>query len=94
MTTGALIFAFDNESTDYVTMAGWSARNIRRWLNIPTAVVTDAPPKIRDFEALIKSSVPSLNREEHVGLRIIKQLLRGTTQVELTPTLSALGIKP
>jgi len=41
MTTGALIFAFNNEQTDYIAMAGWSARNIRRHLNIPVAVVTD-----------------------------------------------------
>ena len=44
MTTGALIFAFDNESTDYVAMAGWSAERIRRHLKIPTAIVTDADP--------------------------------------------------
>lgn len=42
MTTGALIFAFNNEQTDYVAMAGWCARNIRRHLNIPVAVVTDS----------------------------------------------------
>lgn len=42
MTTGALIFAFDNEATDYVAMAAWSAQRIRRWLKIPVAVVTDA----------------------------------------------------
>jgi len=42
MTTGALIFAFNNEQTDYVSMAAWSAQNIRRHLNIPVAVVTDA----------------------------------------------------
>jgi len=42
MTTGALIFAFNNEQTDYVGMAAWSAQNIRRHLNIPVAVVTDA----------------------------------------------------
>jgi hypothetical protein len=41
MTTGALIFAFNNEQTDYIAMAGWCARNIRRHLNIPVAVVTD-----------------------------------------------------
>ena len=41
MTTGALIFAFNNEQTNYVDMARWSARNIRRHLNIPVAVVTD-----------------------------------------------------
>ena len=44
MTTGALIFAFNNESTDYVAMAGWSAERIRRHLNIPTAIVTDTDP--------------------------------------------------
>ena len=60
MTTGALIFAFDNESTDYVAMASWSARNIRRWLNIPTAVVTDAQPqdpRLRGVDQII-SAVP------------------------------------
>ena len=43
MTRGALIFAFNNEVTDYVAMAQWSAKNIRRHLDIPVAVVTDDP---------------------------------------------------
>jgi hypothetical protein len=43
MTRGALIFAFNNEVTDYVAMAQWSAENIRRHLDIPVAVVTDDP---------------------------------------------------
>jgi len=41
MTTGALIFAFNNEQTDYVRMAAWNANNIRRHLEIPVAIVTD-----------------------------------------------------
>ena len=41
MTTGALIFARNNEHTDYVAMAHWSAKNIRRHLGIPTHIVTD-----------------------------------------------------
>lgn len=41
MTRGALIFAFNNEQTDYLEMAAWSAENIRRHLGIPVAVVTD-----------------------------------------------------
>lgn len=44
MTTGALIFAFNNEKTDYVSMAAWNTKRIRRHLNIPTAVVTDVDP--------------------------------------------------
>ena len=51
MTTGALIFAFDNEQTDYVAMAGWSAERIHRHLNIPVAIVTDADPADRRLAA-------------------------------------------
>jgi hypothetical protein len=41
MTTGALIFARNNEHIDYVAMAHWSAQNIQRHLGIPTHIVTD-----------------------------------------------------
>lgn len=41
MTTGALIFALNNEQIDYVSMARWSAKNIERHLGIPTHIVTD-----------------------------------------------------
>jgi hypothetical protein len=41
MTTGVLIFAFNNEHIDYLAMANWSAKNIRRHLKLPVAVVTD-----------------------------------------------------
>jgi hypothetical protein len=59
MTTGALIFAFDNEQTDYVAMAGWSAERIRRHLKIPTAIVTDADPadaRIRKVDRIINAT--------------------------------------
>jgi hypothetical protein len=41
MTTGALIFARNNEKIDYEAMARWSAKNIERHLGIPTHIVTD-----------------------------------------------------
>lgn len=44
MTTGALIFARNNEQIDYVAMARWSAHNIERHLGIPTHIVTDDAP--------------------------------------------------
>ena len=59
MTRGALIFAFNNEETDYLEMAAWSAQNIRRHLNIPVAVVTDADagdPRVSGFDQVITSS--------------------------------------
>lgn len=43
MTVGALIFAFDNEATDFVAMANWSAVRIKHFLDLPTAIVTDRP---------------------------------------------------
>ena len=41
MTTGALIFARNNEHTDYVAMAQWSAKNIERHLGIETHIITE-----------------------------------------------------
>lgn len=41
MTTGALIFAINNETVDYVGLAAWNAANVRRHLKLPVAVVTD-----------------------------------------------------
>lgn len=49
MTRGALIFAFNNEQTDYLAMAEWSARRIQRHLNIPVAVVTDDENRARNL---------------------------------------------
>lgn len=56
MTTGALIFAFNNEKTDYVKMASWSAERIHRWLNIPTTIVTNStdPGLNQRFEHVIR----------------------------------------
>jgi hypothetical protein len=43
LSQGVVIFAFNNEATDYIAMAAWSAKNIRRHLNLPVALVTDDP---------------------------------------------------
>lgn len=49
---GALIFAFNNEHTDYVSMARWSAANIHRHLDIPVCLITDK--KDQDFQGFDK----------------------------------------
>ena len=59
MTTGALIFAFNNEQTDYVSMAAWSAKNIHRHLGIPVAVVTDYENPSGDFDYVINAQAQS-----------------------------------
>lgn len=53
MTTGALIFAFNNEHIDYLAMARWSAKNIKRHLDIPTAIVTDIPFDNTEYELFV-----------------------------------------
>lgn len=57
MTRGALIFAFNNEQTDYLAMAGWSAQRIRQHLNIPVAVVTNDKDRARNlsFDRVIEA---------------------------------------
>jgi hypothetical protein len=57
MTTGAVILAFNNEETDYVGMAAWSARNIRRHLGIPTSIITDCQDagRLADFDIVISA---------------------------------------
>ena len=57
MTTGVLIFAFNNEHLDYLAMANWSAKNIRRHLGLPVAVVTDITvPNNYKFEKVIPAT--------------------------------------
>lgn len=42
MTRGILIFAFDNEQIKYSALADWSAERIRRFLDLPTTVITNS----------------------------------------------------
>ena len=60
MTTGALIFAYNNQAFDYVGMAAWSAANIRRHLGIPVAVVTDKPTDLA-FDRVIVHDEPAVD---------------------------------
>lgn len=54
MTTGVLIFAYNNEHIDYLALANWSAANIRKHLNLPVCVVTDIKiPNHYKFEQTI-----------------------------------------
>lgn len=65
MTTGALIFARNNEQIDYVAMARWSARNIERHLGIPTHIITDedsASANTRYFNDIGTVTWHNLNR--------------------------------
>lgn len=58
MNTGALIYAFNNEKTDYVGIAAWNASRIRKYLQIPVAVVTDCKDqsRLKNFDKIISAS--------------------------------------
>jgi hypothetical protein len=57
MKSGVLIFAFNNQKTDYLAMAAWSAKNIHRLLNLPVCVVTNAQeiPGHYEFDQVIRT---------------------------------------
>ena len=42
MTVGAVIFAQNNNSVDYVKMAAYSAQRVKQYLNIPVSIVTNS----------------------------------------------------
>jgi hypothetical protein len=65
MTTGALIFAFNNESIDYVSMAAWSAKNIHRHLNIPVSLVTDTVVDADVFDQVIYTAIENSTNTRH-----------------------------
>ena len=69
MTTGVLIFAYNNEHIDYLAMANWSAKNIRRHLDLPVAVVTnELPPDEYKFEQIIMAKAEGSHTRKFTDL--------------------------
>lgn len=69
MTTGVLIFAYNNEHIDYLAMANWSAKNIRRHLDLPVAVVTNQAPQDYKFEQVIIADTDSTSRRKFIDIK-------------------------
>jgi hypothetical protein len=65
MTTGALIFAFNNNQIDYVAMAEWSAKNIQRHLGIPVSLVTDVDTDTAMFDQVIYTAIEESTNTRH-----------------------------
>jgi len=86
MTRGALIFAFNNETTDYVSLAAWSAGNIRRHLGIPVAVVTDQSDA-SGFDKVIVTQTAAQNRRyfPDYDQAVTWHNMNRVTAYELTP---------
>ena len=89
LSQGVLIFAFNNEATDYIAMAAWSAKNIRRHLDLPVAVVTDAPEAAaqHEFEHIIVTA-PDTGGSRHFadyGTNVTWHNAGRVTAYELSP---------
>lgn len=68
MTTGAVIFAYDNNKIDYVAMAIWTAKRLQRWLDIPVTLVTDREISDSTFDKVITRQAMAGNRRRYLDL--------------------------
>jgi len=78
MTTGVLIFAYNNDRIDYLSMARWSAKNIKRHLGLPTHIVAGDPPagnNRRHFTDVGTVDWHNLNRMDAYSLTPFDQTL-------------------
>lgn len=57
MTRGAVIFAYNNDAVDYVTMAAWSAQRVREYLDLPVTLITNSDMKHDVFDQVIRTDV-------------------------------------
>lgn len=89
MKTGALIFAYDNEHTDYVQMAAWCAARVKQHLDIPVALVTNQPHRATSiFDHVIETDSGNVNRkmfEDHDWQMASWHNTRRTDAYALTP---------
>ena len=89
MNTGALLFAFNNENTDYLELAAWSAKRIKKYLGIPVAVVTNEPTKADPiFDHIIYTDTGEANArmfEDYNSKTASWHNVRRTDAYELTP---------
>ena len=59
MTQGAMMFAFNNQKIDYVKLASWNAQNIKKFLGLPTTLVTDQPVDDSAFDQVVVVERPA-----------------------------------
>lgn len=90
MTTGVLLFAFNNQHVNYLAMAAWSAKNIQRHLGLPVSVVTDRPQACDSvlFDQIIHVPLPDHTDERYFKDYKKTAVWHNTTRVnayELSP---------
>lgn len=90
MTSGALIYAINNECFNYLKMAAWSAHNIRRHLNIPVCVATNdiTDPLTKQFDRVVKienTGQPGVRTFADVDINVSWHNASRTSAYDLSP---------
>jgi len=85
--TGVMFYAINNGHYDYLKIAAWNADNVRRWLDVEVAVVTNEQDVPDKFDHVIKVNPKSTNERYFPDLQV-KGNWYNTNRVdafELTP---------
>lgn len=67
MTKGAVMLAMSNPDIDYVSMAAWNAKRVKRFLGLPTTLITDQPILSDDFDQVITITADSMSNRRYLG---------------------------
>lgn len=93
MSTGAVIFAQNNNAIDYVKIATFSAKQLKQQLNIPVSLITDSPNAVTDADVfdniIVIDADTTQTKKFHDGTLSSKQLIwknQSRSQIfDLTP---------
>ena len=82
MSSGVLLFAFNNEQVDYVSQAVFLAKRIRKYLDLPTTLVTDDIERVvkfyngkQTFDQILSSSIEYKNKKTYQDGSLSKKVL-------------------
>lgn len=78
MTRGALIFAFNNSEVDYVSLAAYSAKRIKTFLNIPVSIITNSEDVNDRFPDLFDRVINFTDNSRHT-----KRFYTGSTDYKM-----------
>ena len=87
MSTGAVIFAFNNNDIDYVKLAAWSTSNINSYLDLPVSLITDATDVPPVFDKVITVPTPEAGKRwfDDVGATVEWRNTNRMDAFELSP---------
>ena len=78
MSQGVLLFVYNNESINYLKQAIYLAKRIRKYMDLPTSIVTDVAVKVSDakhFDKVIKLKTNANNKKTYRDGTLSKRVL-------------------